>query len=284
MEEGEGGGVAATPGNTMGMVNPTPPGEGGEPGSEPMVTAKTKIHIKNKKKKRTLVESLLDDEEDLVNNEDTIIEQFLKDNYNIRGTYTIKNGVVDVDGDVILKNTNLEFLTNGLFEFGEVTGLFNAGGVTSTKIKSLKGAPKIAGRFSVLRSKITSLKGGPEIVNNDYNIYYNDKLLSLKGAPKIVKGDYICYHCDSLKSLKGAPKTIGGTFDCSECYELISLEGGPEIVGGDYNCYHCVNLLSLKGVAKVIKNELTTYDCSKLNKEESEKIVKTIKVKQWLKD
>ena len=126
MEEGEGG-VAATPGNTMGMGNPTPPGEGGEPGSEPMITAKTKIHIKNKKKKRTLVESLLDDEEDLVDNNDVIIEQFLNDNYNIRGSYSIKNNIVDINGSIELLNTDLEYLTNGLFNFGKVTNTFTTG-------------------------------------------------------------------------------------------------------------------------------------------------------------
>ena len=39
----------ATPGNTVGMGNPMPPGEG-QPGSEPLVTAKTKKEKKKHKK------------------------------------------------------------------------------------------------------------------------------------------------------------------------------------------------------------------------------------------
>lgn len=152
MEEGEGG-VAATPGNTMGMGNPTPPGEGGEPGSEPMVTAKTKIHIKNKKKKRTLVESLLDDEEDLINDNSALIEQFLKDNYNIRGTYTIKSGVVDVIGKIELSNKSMKHLTNNLFKFGTVMGNLY---MNDLNLESLDGFPtKVTGDIYAKRTKLS---------------------------------------------------------------------------------------------------------------------------------
>ena len=45
---------------------------------------------------KSLKESIFDDVEDIVNDDTVLIEQFLKDNYDIRGTYIIKNGVVDL--------------------------------------------------------------------------------------------------------------------------------------------------------------------------------------------
>lgn len=224
------------------------------------------------------LESLLDDEDDLISNNDTLIHQFLKDNYNIDGSYTIKNGIVDVNGSIALTNCDLEYLTNELFSFGKVTGNFNAGGVRSVRIKSLKGAPRIAGRFTVIRSKIKSLEGGP-IETGDYNIYYNDYITDLIGSPKIVNGDFKCYNCDSLKYIKGAPKKIKGRFDCSDCGELISLEGGPESVGGYYKCCYCQNLQSIKGVAKKIGGALDCSDCTKLLMDEVIKEIANIKCK-----
>ena len=226
-------------------------------------------------------ESLLDDEDDLISNNDTLIHQFLKDNYKIDGSYTIKNGIVDVNGSIALTNYDLEYLTNELFSFGKVTGNFNAGGVRSVRIKSLKGAPRISGKFTVIRSKIKSLEGGP-IETGDYNIYYNDFITDLIGSPKIVNGDFKCYNCDSLKYIKGAPKKIKGHFDCSECEELISLEGGPESVGGDYRCNYCENLQSIKGVAKKIGGTLDCEDCTKLLSDEVRKEIANINYKDVL--
>lgn len=225
-----------------------------------------------------LTESLLDDEEELVNDETTVIEQFLKDNYKIKGTYTIKDGVVDVNGDIALTNNKLEYLTNEFFVFGKVTGNFNAGGVNAVKIKSLKGSPRITGMFTVIRSKITSLEGGPDETGN-YNVYYNDNIVDLTGSPKVVNGDFKCYNCNSLKYIKGVAKKIKGNFDCSECDELISLEGGPEIVEGDYSCFYCQNLQSIKGVAKKIGGILDCADCAKLSIDEVKKEISNIKCK-----
>lgn len=165
------------------------------------------------------LESLLDDEDDLISNNDILIHQFLKDNYKIKGTYTIKDGVVDVNGDIALTNNKLEYLTNEFFVFGKISGLFIAGDDRKINIKSLKGSPKEAGIFAVNRSKITSLEGCPEIA--EYcNFEYNSELLNLKGSPKTLKGSFMCYGCEKLKSLKGAPKKIGGSFDLSGCIEI----------------------------------------------------------------
>ena len=75
-----------------------------------------KIHIK---------ESIFNDIKDIVSNDTVLIEQFLKDNYEINGSYTIKDGVVDVEGHVTVKDINIESLTNGIFRFGKVGGDFD---------------------------------------------------------------------------------------------------------------------------------------------------------------
>lgn len=70
-EEGEavGGAVVGTPANTLGMGNPMTPTDT-QPGSEPIVTAKSRKEKKIKSKTKKLKESLLDDEDVLVSNHD----------------------------------------------------------------------------------------------------------------------------------------------------------------------------------------------------------------------
>ena len=95
-----------------------------------------------------------------------LIEQFLKDNYDIRGTHTINNdNTVDVDGTVKVKNRELESLTNGLFQFGIITHRFHC--INCPNLKSLEGSPKKVGEcFSCCYcSNLTSLEGAPEEVN-----------------------------------------------------------------------------------------------------------------------
>ena len=138
---------------------------------------------------KSLKESIFDSVEDIVNNDTVLIEQFLKDNYEIDGTYeirgsytikTIKDNVVDVRGQVKVKNKNIESLTNGAFRFG--------------------------------------------VVSWDFWCTYCSKLTSLEGAPKEVEGDFYCTGCDKLTSLKGSPKRVGERFDCSYCKNLTSLK------------------------------------------------------------
>ena len=93
-------------------------------------------------------ESIFDDVDTIANNDTVLIEQFLKDNYKITGSYIIKDGVVDVKGDIHVKNANIESLTNGMFQFGNVTRGFYCSACKN--ITSLKGAPKeVGGNFFV---------------------------------------------------------------------------------------------------------------------------------------
>ena len=74
-----------------------------------------------------LIESLLDDEDALINDNTALIEQFLNDNYIIKGTYTIKNKIVDINGSVRISwdtQSDITELTNGMFEFGAINGDF----------------------------------------------------------------------------------------------------------------------------------------------------------------
>ena len=142
-----------------------------------------------------LKESIFNDVEDIVNNDTILIEQFLKDNYKITGSYIIKDGVVDVKGDVHVKNANIESLTNGMFQFGNVT----------------------RGFYCSACKNITSLKGAPKEVGGNFFCTNCDNLISLEGAPRKVGRSFWCNNCPNLVSLEGAPIEVGGGFDCDDC-------------------------------------------------------------------
>ena len=103
-------------------------------------------------------ESILDDEEDLINNSSIeIIKKFIKDNYNVTGKLDIKESnniyVVNCDSDVRIKNDKITQLTNDFFEWGVVKGYFSCSYCAS--LTSLEGAPeKVGGRFYCRKCKI----------------------------------------------------------------------------------------------------------------------------------
>ena len=169
---------------------------------------------------KSLKESIFSDVEDIVNSDSALIEQFINDNYKIEGSYTSKDGVVDVKGTIRLTNRNAEFLTNGAFQFGTVSGV-----VSYFKCRKLK-----------------SLLGSPSKVGKGFYCYSCSSLKSLEGAPREVGADFSCVDCESLVSLTGAPEKVGRDFDCGVCPKLTSLEGAPKEVGGDFYCRNCVNL------------------------------------------
>ena len=192
-----------------------------------------KIHVK---------ESIFDDIKNIAGNDNALIEEFLKDNYEIDGTYTIKNDTVDVNKSVKVKNKDLESLTNGLFQFGKVSGYFSCN--ECKKLTSLKGAPeKVGGYFDCSECpNLVSLEGAPKEVGVSFYCYFCENLESLNGAPKKVGGHFDCYECPKLRSLEGAPKEVGLSFDCSDCSNLKTLKGAPEKVGGVFQCSYCSNL------------------------------------------
>ena len=186
--------------------------------------------------KEYITEGILDIEDNI--NIDTsdmtkdVIEQFLKENYNIVGSYTIKetkNGfMVNAKDYVSVKNKNITSLTNGLFEFGKVGNDF----------------------FCDQCSNLTTLEGSPQKVGKDFYCRGCNSLTSLKGAPQKVGWSFYCIDCDSLASLKGAPKEVGRDFYCRGCKSLKSLKGAPQKVGGSFYCVDCSTQFTQDDVRK----------------------------------
>ena len=170
-------GLAATPGNTLGMGNPMAP-TGGHNGTEPIIPK----HPRNKKKRKSLKESLLDDfdsiERKSVRRED--VEEYLQKYYTSRKPFKIsstpnKDGYYEVSTDdkVEVKNTDIPAITNGIFIFTEVGGYFS--------IRNCK------------------------------------KITTLQGAPKKTGADFICTGCESLKSFDGGPERVQGVIKVDRC-------------------------------------------------------------------
>ena len=149
--------------------------------------------------KEYIVEGLLDRVKNKEVDHKVFIEEFLKENYKIKGSYTIKETnnkfIVDVKGSVKVINKNITSLTNGLFEFNLVEGVF----------------------LCSYCKNLISLEGVPEKVGRTFECYNCKALTTLEGAPKEVGCDFICSFCDSLKSLKGVPEKVGDSFYCRDC-------------------------------------------------------------------
>ena len=132
-----------------------------------------------------------------------IVEEWIKHNYYFTGKLFISDDlVVDCSGSVDVRYKNITSLTNGLFRWGEVGGMFNC---SSCK-------------------NITTLEGSPKYVGDDFWCSACDKLKSLEGSPEKVGGCFDCRHCSNLKTLKGAPKKVERDFSCINCNNLTSLE------------------------------------------------------------
>ena len=211
--------------------------------------------------KEHILEGILDIEDNI--NYDIskdVIEEFLKENYDIKRSYTIKGTkdgfIVDVKGDVKVKNKNIISLTNGFFEFGLVRGHFDC--EDCDLLKSLKGAPKEVGKY--------------------FDCSNCNSLTSLEGSPKEVGWSFYCSNCKLLKSLEGAPEEVEGFFKCSVCESLRSLKGAPQKVGGDFYCQYCDNLKSLEGAPKEVFGDFHCYDCGvKFTEEDIRKYTKVTK-------
>lgn len=189
-----------------------------------------------------LIESLLDDEDELINDNTVLIEQFLNDNYIIKGTYTIKNGIVDVDGDVRISwdvQNDITSLTNNIFEFGNINGDF----------------------IVVECDKLESLKGGPKKVKYDFICSYCKNLKNLEYAPEQVGKNFEANYCVSLKSLKGLPKRVE-SLSLSRCDGLTDLEYISD--ANEYILDSCKNLKSLNGLPTSHEYSLNLSHCTKL--------------------
>ena len=122
---------------------------------------------------------------------------------------------VNYDDDIDFK-IDITSLTNGLFQWGKVSGCFSCANCVS--LKSLDGAPKDVG-ISFYCHGCSSLE-------------------TLEGAPKKVGEYFNCENCKSLTSLKGAPKEVGWEFCCAECGTKFTEKDVKKVckVRGRINC------------------------------------------------
>ena len=121
---------------------------------------------------------------------------------------------VNYDGDIIIK-PNMTSLTNGIFQWKEVGGLFGCAYCNS----------------------ITSLKDAPEKVGGNFYCHNCKSLNSLEGAPKEISGRFVCKDCPSLESLEGAPEKVLKYFDCRNCgvqFTVNDVKKVSNVTGGIY--------------------------------------------------
>jgi len=134
--------------------------------------------------------------------------------------YTIKDGLVHVDGDVHLTDRGLTKLP---LKFGEVSGDF---GCRVNHLTSLEGAPsRVGGHFYCYHNQLTNLEGAPTRVGGDFECSYN-YLINLEGAPEVVEKNFYCYN-NKLTTLKGGSK-VRGTVYWAYNNQLINFYGFPE--------------------------------------------------------
>ena len=134
--------------------------------------------------------------------------------------YTIKEGLVNVHGDV---NLSVRELTKLPLKFGEVTGDFSC---SWNKLTSLEGAPsRVGGHFNCILNRLTSLEGTPIRVGGDFSCSWN-KLTNLEGAPEVVEKNFYCSN-NKLTTLKGGSKVRGARY-WTHNNELINFYGFPE--------------------------------------------------------
>ena len=155
----------------------------------------------------SLTEGILDVEDNLDKDYIKIqIEDFIKENYKITGKLKINLikdiYIVDCNKRVEVKNRDIESLTNGFFEWGEVNGFFDCSNCRS----------------------LIYLEGAPKEVGGSFDCSHCDKLQSLEGSPEKVGEDFNCVFCKSLTSLEGAPEEVGGDFICKKCGEIFTVE------------------------------------------------------------
>ncbi len=165
----------------------------------------------------------------------------IKEYFEIKN-YTIKDGLISVDGNVSL----IKKVKKLPFKFGQIGGYFYC---SENQLTSLVGCPnEVGGDFYCNNNKLTSLVESPNKVGGNFDCY-NNKLMSLAGAPKSVGGYFDCAN-NQLTSLEGAPQSVGGYFYCAY-NQLTSLEGAPNSVGIYFDCRYN-KLTSLEGAPKEV--------------------------------
>jgi hypothetical protein len=123
-------------------------------------------------------------------------EQFL--NYYVYGEWQLRNGLVDVQGDLYRPSAKISDLRG--IRFGRVSGSVN---FRNNSLTSLIGMPRsVGGLFTVSGNLLQNLEGGPEEVGGEYNVEKNE-LDSLEGAPLRVGNGF---YADELEVTDWSPE------------------------------------------------------------------------------
>ena len=112
--------------------------------------------------------SILADIDDQIEGADNAIrasvEKWIKENYGCTGLKISdkpnRDGLYEVSaGEVILKNTNLEYLTNNMFVWKNVENFFFC---NCLKLKSLEGVPEVSGNYYCTNCYSLNANGIPD--------------------------------------------------------------------------------------------------------------------------
>lgn len=151
------------------------------------------------------VHELLENNTRRVLNNSKKIERWLKYAPGIKN-YTIRdNGIVDVDGDVILTQISLTYTT--------IASLFSLKSPIRDYFIPVQFGT-VAGDFSVSDTALVSLVGSPKVCGISF-FCTNTKIQSFEGAPEIIKGSLVangCLNVHSLHNIHKHVKEIGGHF------------------------------------------------------------------------
>lgn len=198
---------------------------------------------------KSLHESLLDDEDDVIDKVNTkpLVEKWCKEN-NITN-YRLQedeNGlfIINVKGSIMFYGYKEEELPSYI-QFGRVTGKLSA---YKSNFTTLRGFPKSVGIiFLVECNELKSLEYFPKEVTGKIHLS-NLNIESLEGLPKKTK-DLSIQECHKLQNLKGCPSYIPDAVYIHSCSELKSLQGLPDstIILGLSNL---PNITSLNGISK----------------------------------
>lgn len=206
--------------------------------------------------KKYIKESLLDDEEDLIDRVNTkfLVEEWLK-KYNVKN-YRLQERSdgffeINVKGSVRIWGLMEDFPE--YIKFGRVTGNFS---ISDSSLTSFEGFPRSVGILKISNCKLPdTLEGISKEITGELQLGTLD-IKSLKGLPDKIKKVTIGY-CSKLISLEGLPKTIT-SLELYSCFSLISLEGCPSNIN-DLTINNCPYIISLEGIAKRV-NKLELWN------------------------
>jgi len=124
-----------------------------------------------------------------------------------QGTWKINSdGLVDVDGNFLLNDNDIDLTDLKMIKLGRISGNFSC---SNNQLQTLEGAPQeVGGDFYCYNNQLQTLEGSPQEVGGDFYCS-NNQLRTLEGAPLEVVGNFYCYG-NQLRTLEGAPETIGG--------------------------------------------------------------------------